>query len=72
VKDYFEDYAFYCEPGDLNSIKKAIDNAWNSDVNNELKNKILQQYTWTQTAQLTYEAYKSVLKNFPKKTKDTK
>lgn len=72
VKDYFEDYAFYCEPDDLDSIKNAIDKAWNSDIKHELKNKILHQYTWTQTAKLTYDAYKSVLKNSFIKKQSTK
>ena len=40
--DYFEDYAFYCDPDDVNSIKKAIDNAFSSKVNPKLKQKILE------------------------------
>jgi glycosyltransferase involved in cell wall biosynthesis len=56
--DYFEDYAFYCEPDDVSSIKKAIDLAFNSEFNPELKQKILANYTWEKTAEETIKAYR--------------
>ena len=59
--DYFENYAFYCEPDDVNSIKKAIDEAYTSSVNPKLKQKILDNYTWEKTAEETYKAYKKIL-----------
>lgn len=55
--DYFQDYAFYCEPDNVGSIKRAIDLAYDSKVNPELKHKILSQYTWEKTAEATIEAY---------------
>jgi glycosyltransferase involved in cell wall biosynthesis len=55
--DYFEDYAFYCEPDDVNSIKKAIDSAFTSAVNPKLKEKILENYIWEKTAQETIKGY---------------
>lgn len=57
TEDYFEDYAFYCEPDDVNSIKQAIDKAFSFPVNPELKQKILQNYTWEKTAEMTKKAY---------------
>ncbi len=57
TEDYFDDYAFYCEPDDVNSIKQAIDKAFSSPVNPELKQKILQNYTWEKTAEMTKKAY---------------
>jgi len=59
--DYFEDFAFYCEPDDVESIKKAIDVAYNSPVNPKLKEKILEKYTWEQTAIETLKAYELAL-----------
>jgi glycosyltransferase involved in cell wall biosynthesis len=59
--DYFEDYAFYCEPDDVESIKMAIDQAYNSPVNPKLKEKILEKYTWEQTAIETLKAYELAL-----------
>jgi len=55
--DYFEDYAFYCEPDDVESIKKAIDKAYNSPWNPKLKQKIIEKYTWEQSAIETLKAY---------------
>jgi glycosyltransferase involved in cell wall biosynthesis len=59
--DYFENYAFYCEPDDVNSIKQAIDKAFTSEVNPKLKQKILDNYTWEKTAEETYKAYQKIL-----------
>ncbi len=60
--DYFEDYAFYCEPDDIHSIKAAIDKAYNHPVNPKLKQKILEKYTWEKTAEATLEGYNLVMK----------
>lgn len=57
TEDYFEDYAFYCEPDDVASIKKAIDEAYNAPVNPKLKQKILENYTWEKTAEETIKGY---------------
>lgn len=59
--DYFEDYAFYCEPDDIESIKKAITKAYDSPINPKLKQKILEKYTWEQTAIETLKAYELAL-----------
>ena len=57
TEDYFEDYAFYCEPDNVVSIRKAIDEAYNSPVNPKLKEKILKEYIWENTAKETIKAY---------------
>lgn len=57
TEEYFEDYAFYCEPDDVNSIIDAIDNAYNAPFQVELKNKILQEYIWEKAAEKTLKAY---------------
>jgi glycosyltransferase involved in cell wall biosynthesis len=59
--DYFEDYAFYCEPDDINTIKKAIDLAYNTPVNPKLKEKILEKYIWEETAKQTLKGYNSII-----------
>ena len=61
--DYFEDYAFYCEPDDVDSIKRAIDKAYNSTFNPKLKEKILTDYIWEKTAQETLKGYELILKH---------
>lgn len=60
TEDYFEDFAFYCEPDDVASIVRAIENAYAAPFNPKLKEKILDQYTWEKTAEETIRAYRSV------------
>jgi glycosyltransferase involved in cell wall biosynthesis len=55
--DYFEDYAYYCEPDDVKSITNAIDKAYNAPINPKLKEKILAKYIWEKTAEETIKAY---------------
>lgn len=59
--DYFGDYAFYCEPDDVNSIRQAIDKAYKTPFNPELKQKVLENYIWEKTAEETYKGYKDLL-----------
>ncbi|MDO5381692.1 MAG: glycosyltransferase [Eubacteriales bacterium] len=63
TKEYFEDYAEYCLPDDLESIKRSVINAYNKEQNDNLKNRILEKYTWEIAAQKTLEAYKIVTNN---------
>jgi len=59
--DYFGDYAYYCEPDDVPSIRRAIDAAYEADVNPELKEKVLRNYIWEKTAEETIKGYKLAL-----------
>ncbi len=59
--DYFGDLAFYCEPDNVESIKAAIDQAFNTKVNPELKKRVLENYIWEKTAAETLKGYKIAL-----------
>ena len=61
TEEYFGDMAFYCEPDDIASIRKAVLSAHEAPVNCRLKSYVLKNFTWEQTAFQTLEAYKSVL-----------
>ena len=61
TKEYFGDMAYYCDPLSPKSIKDAIEFAARNPPNEELKNKILKEYTWPVTAKKTLEAYHKVL-----------
>ena len=61
TKEYFEDYAWYCDPDDVPSIKSAVLKAFESPVLPALKEKILSDYTWENAARETLNAYKSIL-----------
>jgi len=61
--DYFKDYAFYCEPNNVESIKNAIMKAYTSEFNEELYYLVKKNYTWEKTAEKTLEGYKLALRN---------
>ena len=61
VREYFADDAFYCNPASPQSIFEAIEKAASAPVNEQLRSRILQKYTWNQAASQTLKAYQSVL-----------
>jgi glycosyltransferase involved in cell wall biosynthesis len=61
VKDYFKNYAFYCLPNDINDIKEKTVIAMNSTFNEDFISLIKNEYSWSKTAEQTFEAYKKVL-----------
>ena len=63
TREYFEDLAYYCDPGSAVSIFNAIQLAAANEFNSGLQQKIFTQYTWGKTAEMTLQAYKKVLDN---------
>ncbi len=63
AREYLGDFAFYCDPGDLDSITKAISKASETAVNPEFKQHILNNFTWDKTAEQTLAVYKTILNN---------
>ncbi len=61
TREYFEDYAFYCDPASHSSIREAIEKAAQAPFPEELRKKILINYTWQKAAEKTLAAYKKVL-----------
>lgn len=61
AKEYFGDDAFYCDPKNAGSILKAVKQASEAVVNEGLREKILNKYTWRQAALATQKAYTSIL-----------
>lgn len=61
TEEYFRDFAYYCDPDNVSSIRERVFNAYEDEVNPELKDFILNNYTWEKTAAQTLAAYKSVL-----------
>ena len=61
TREYFRDYAYYCEPDSIYSIRQAIVKAYESPVNPELKERTLKNFTWEKTAEKTLEEYNKVL-----------
>jgi glycosyltransferase involved in cell wall biosynthesis len=61
TRDYFSDYAFYCQPDSVSAIRDAIIQAYDSPVKQELQTHIRQNFTWQKAAEKTLEGYRLVL-----------
>ena len=59
--EYFENYAFYCEPDSVRSIFEAVEKAAMHEYDETLRNKIFARYTWIQAAEKTKEAYQEIM-----------
>lgn len=61
TEEYFNGFATYCEPADLNSIRSAVLHAYEQEYPEALRARIDNQFTWEETARITLEAYQDVL-----------
>lgn len=61
TEEYFKDKAYYCDPDSPDSIRKAIELAYNAPFDNSLREMILEQYTWEKAAFKTLEGYRLAL-----------
>ncbi|MCB0698726.1 MAG: glycosyltransferase family 4 protein [Chitinophagales bacterium] len=61
TKDYFDGYAWFCDPDDTDSIREAVVAAHEAPYNEAFRDKILKDYTWMRAAEETLAAYKQVL-----------
>jgi len=61
TREYFGEQAFYCDPGRVESIYRAVQRAAESPLQEDLQAKILSDFTWQQAAKQTLAAYKKVL-----------
>lgn len=60
--DYFGDHAFYCKPGNIASVRNAIDMAYSAPRSSSLQSHIRTHFTWEKTALTTLAAYKQIIK----------
>ncbi|MFA5644977.1 MAG: glycosyltransferase [Candidatus Ratteibacteria bacterium] len=58
--EYFRDEAFYCLPDSVESIRKAIVQAFEAPRQRDLQSRILTEYTWEKAAEATFSAYEAV------------
>jgi len=61
TREYFGDDAFYCDPGEPKSILSAIEKAVSANINEELRQRILEKYTWEHAALQTQKSYQLAL-----------
>jgi len=61
TREYFGDEAFYCEPGSVESIRNAVEKAFNAPYSPKLQAKIAAEFTWEMAADRTVEGYERLL-----------
>ncbi|RNC85510.1 MAG: glycosyltransferase [Balneola sp.] len=62
TKEYFGDLAEYIDPQSSESIVKGINKSLTKPESSNLRDHILQHYTWSRVAELTAEVYNTVSK----------
>jgi glycosyltransferase involved in cell wall biosynthesis len=60
TREYFEDYALYCNPASPVSIFEAVEKASVQKHDHRLRDKILSNYTWALAARRTAQAYETI------------
>jgi glycosyltransferase involved in cell wall biosynthesis len=55
--DYFESYAEYVNPESVESIRAAIERAWNKPRDGRLKNHVISKLSWESSARALVAAY---------------
>ena len=61
TREYFENFAFYCDPYSVDSIREAIIKAYQTPVNQALRERIMNNFTWDKAAEKTLEGYRKIL-----------
>ena len=57
AREYFGDDAWYCDPRDPDSIRKAVLTALESPPSEKLRRRVLERFTWELAAKSTLDAY---------------
>jgi glycosyltransferase involved in cell wall biosynthesis len=65
TREYFGDLAWYCDPRDAQSIRRAVCAALESPRSDELRKTVLTRYTWDAAAAATLKAYQLALGEKP-------
>lgn len=63
VREYFNDYAFYCDPDSSESIRKAVVEAMSSPFKPSFRELIRNSYSWSKTASDTMDSYNKLVGN---------
>ena len=57
AREYLDRFAVYCDPGQTGSILAAVRQGWGTPPPPELRQRILDHYTWSHVAEATLAAY---------------
>jgi len=62
TREYFRDFAWYCDPSDESSIRAAVLSAHGAPRRTEFVDYIRRHYTWERAAESTIELYREILR----------
>jgi glycosyltransferase involved in cell wall biosynthesis len=62
TREYFGDFAWYCDPSDISSIRQAVLSAYEAPRHTDFAAYIRQHYTWERAAESAIELYHEVLR----------
>lgn len=70
--EYFGADAWYCDPGDIYSIRDAVTQAWETheqraEIRHALAERVRREYNWERSAEATEAAYYRVLADNPRR-----
>lgn len=57
TRDYFDGHAHFCQPDELGSIRRAVDEAYRAGPDAPLRQRIFADYTWDAAARATASGY---------------
>ena len=69
ARDYLGEEGWYCDPGEVSSIRNAVLEAWNASPPTRLSERLLENCTWEKSAKQTCLAYERA-KEIPRAGKD--
>jgi glycosyltransferase involved in cell wall biosynthesis len=61
TKEYFQEHAMYVNPESFTDLKEKILEAYKKKKSSDLRNRILQNFSWDKVAFRTLEAYRKIL-----------
>jgi len=62
TRDYFGDFAFYARPHKPKEIRRIVEQAFERPCGDNLKQYVLNNFSWEKVAQTTLSAYEKILK----------
>lgn len=65
AREYLGEYAWYCNPYDIRSIRQSVFQAYSTPKGDSLKQHVFKNFTWKRAAELTLSVYKKVLSRRP-------
>jgi glycosyltransferase involved in cell wall biosynthesis len=66
AREYLDRFATYCDPGRPDSVLAAVRQAWAAPPSPELRQRILDRYTWSHVAEATVAAYATLPPRAPR------